>query len=178
MENMFSVPERNEVSEANQSIFDNLKKSLGFVPNLYANFAYSDNALAVFLAAQNGKSSLSSKEKEIVNLVVSQVNTCEYCLSAHSKFAKMNGFSDEQILEIRGGRASFDPKYDALSKLSKSVAENKGHADPSVVEKFLSQGYSKGALVDVIMLTGLRIITNYVFALTNPPVDFPAVPQL
>jgi hypothetical protein len=32
----FTVPTRSEVSENNQVIFDNLQKSLGFVPNLYA----------------------------------------------------------------------------------------------------------------------------------------------
>ncbi|TFF35489.1 carboxymuconolactone decarboxylase family protein [Mucilaginibacter psychrotolerans] len=178
MENIFNVPDRNEVSAANQTIFDTLKKSLGFVPNLYANFAYSDDALSAFLAAQGAKSSLTGKEKEIVNLVVSQVNTCVYCLSAHSKFAKMNGFSDEQIMEIRSGSASFDPKYDALAKLAKSIAENKGQAAPAIVENFLNQGYSKGSIIDVVMLAGLRIITNYVYALTSPPVDFPAVPAL
>lgn len=178
METTFNVPGRNEVSEANQTIFDTLSKSIGFVPNLYANFAYSDNALSAFLAAQGAKTSLTGKEKEIVNLIVSQVNTCVYCLSAHTKFAKMNGFTDEQIMEIRGGQASFDARYDALVKLAKSIAENKGHADTAVVDTFIAQGYSKGSVIDVILLAGLRIITNYVYALTNPPVDFPSVPSL
>jgi len=178
MENIFTVPDRNEVSAGNQTIFDTLKKSIGFVPNLYANFAFSDEALNTFLTAQGSKSSLTGKEKEIINLVVSQVNDCEYCLSAHSKFASMNGFSDEQIMEIRGGHASFDSKYDALVKLAKSVAANKGHAEPEIVENFLSNGYTKGSIIDVIMLTGLRIITNYVYAMTNPTIDFPAVKAL
>ncbi|GAA4318054.1 peroxidase-related enzyme [Mucilaginibacter gynuensis] len=178
MENIFTVPERNQVSEGDQAIFDTLQKSLGFVPNLYANFAYSEHALSAFLTAQGAKSSLSNKEKEIVNLVVSQVNNCEYCLSAHSKFAKMNGFSDEQIIGIRKGEASFDPKFDALVKLAKSIAENQGHADAETVKAFLAQGYSKGTVIDVIFLTGLRIITNYVYALTKPTVDFPAVPAI
>ena len=30
----FNVPTREEVSEKNQGIFDNLEKALGFVPNL------------------------------------------------------------------------------------------------------------------------------------------------
>lgn len=35
----FSIPLREEVSENNQAIFDNLQKALGFVPNLYAYYA-------------------------------------------------------------------------------------------------------------------------------------------
>ena len=38
-----TVPAYEQVSPANQAIFDNLKKGLGFVPNLYATFAHSDN---------------------------------------------------------------------------------------------------------------------------------------
>ncbi len=51
----FTVPARDEVTPANQAIFDNLHKALGFVPNLYAAIAYSDNGLARYLANQNAK---------------------------------------------------------------------------------------------------------------------------
>jgi alkylhydroperoxidase family enzyme len=75
----FTVPTRDQVSPNNQLIFDNLKSALGFVPNLYATIAYSKNGLERFLAYQNAKTSLSNKEKEAVNLIVSQVNGCIYC---------------------------------------------------------------------------------------------------
>ena len=91
----FEVPTREQVSETNQHIFDNLKKGIGMVPNLYATFAHSDNALSSYVTLQSMKSSLSNKEKEVVNLVVSQINDCIYCLSAHTAIGKMNGFSDD-----------------------------------------------------------------------------------
>src|SRR5258708_30262349 len=94
------VPTREEVSLANQAIFDSLKKNLGVVPNLYATFAHSEHALGNYLAFQNGKSSITGKAREVVNLVVSEVNSCEYCLAAHTMIGKKSGFTDEQILEI------------------------------------------------------------------------------
>ena len=127
-----TVPTRNEVSANNQAIFDQLQKSLGFVPNLYAYYAKNETALPDYLALQNRKSTLKAKEREIINLVVSQHNGCRYCQSAHTVLGKMNGFTEDQILEIRGGRASFDAKLDALAQFSLSVAENKG----SVVFRF------------------------------------------
>lgn len=65
----FNVPTRDEVSPNNQAIFDNLKSAIGFVPNLYATIAYSEHGLGNYLQLQNGKTSLSKKEKELVNLV-------------------------------------------------------------------------------------------------------------
>ena len=53
----FNVPKREEVSAANKAIFDNLEKALGFVPNLYATFAYSQNALGNYLTFANAKTS-------------------------------------------------------------------------------------------------------------------------
>ncbi|RED48843.1 carboxymuconolactone decarboxylase family protein [Seonamhaeicola aphaedonensis] len=174
----FNVPTREEVSENNQAIFDNLNKALGFVPNLYATYAHSDTALQNYLNFANAKTSLSAKEKEVVNLAVSEVNSCIYCLSAHTTIGKMNGFTDEQILELRAGEASFDNKLDALARLAKNITENRGRTDSIVLENFFSVGYTKGNLIDVISLVGEKTISNYIHSTTQIPVDFPEVQPL
>lgn len=174
----FNVPTREDVSSNNQAIFDNLKNALGFVPNLYATYAYSDTALENYLTFANAKTSLSAKEKEVVNLAVSQVNNCLYCLSAHTAIGKMNGFTDEQILELRAGKASFDSKLDALAKLAKNITENRGKTDAAVLENFLNAGYTKGSVIDVISLVGDKTISNYINNTTEIPVDFPVAQPL
>ncbi|MEP3837280.1 MAG: carboxymuconolactone decarboxylase family protein [Algibacter sp.] len=174
----FNVPTREEVSENNQAIFDNLNKALGFVPNLYATYANSDTALENYLNFAKAKTSLSAKEKEVVNLAVSQVNDCIYCLSAHTAIGKMNGFSDDQILELRAGRASFDNKLDALAKLAKNVTENRGKTEANVLENFFNAGYTKGNLIDTISLVGDKTISNYIHSTTQVPVDFPVAQPL
>ncbi len=173
-----NVPTRDEVSPANQAIFDKLKSSLGTVPNLYATLAHSEHALGSYLAFQNAKSSITGKAREIVNLVVSQVNGCEYCLAAHTMIGKMNGFTDEQILEIRSGKASFDAKFDALARLVKNITVNRGHADQALVDAFFAAGWTKANLVDTIVVIGDKTVTNYLHSTTHVPVDFPAAPQL
>ena len=176
--NTFNVPTKNEVSENNQAIFNQLEKGLGFVPNLYASFAHSETALGNFLAIGNGKTSFSAKEKEVINLTVSQVNECVYCLSAHTAIGKMNGFSDDQILELRAGEASFDSKLDALAKFARNVAINRGATTTETVENFYAAGYTKGSLADAIILIGEITITNYFHKTTEVPVDFPVAQTL
>ncbi len=173
-----SVPNREQVSPANQALFDNLTKTIGSVPNLFAVYAHSENALGTYLALSSAKTSLRAKEKEVVNLVVSQINGCEYCLAAHTAISKMQGFTDDQILEIRRVNITFDSKLDALAKLAKSIAENKGHADPQVVENFYAAGYNEGSLIDVVIVVGDKTITNYIYALTGIPIDFPIAPAI
>ena len=173
-----TVPTRDTVSPANRALFDNLEKGLGMVPNLYAMLAHSETALGNYLAFQNAKSSINGKAREVVNLVVSQVNGCEYCLAAHTAIGGMVGFTPEQIVEIRRGRASFDPKLDALARLVLNISIERGHADPAVVSAFLAAGWTQGNLVDVIVVIGDKTVTNYLHGATKVPVDFPAAPKI
>lgn len=174
----FTVPARDAVSPANQGLFDALQGQLKFVPNLYATLAYSEHALGTYLTLQSAKSSINAKSREVVNLVVSQVNACDYCLAAHTAIGKMNGFTDAQILEIRSGRASFDAKLDALTRLTRSIAIGRGKPDAALVDAFFAAGWTKENLVDVIVTIGDKTITNYLHGVTNVPVDFPAAPTL
>lgn len=171
----FPVPSRDQVASANQAIFDNLQKALGFVPNLYATFAHSDTALATYLALQNAKSSLTPREREVINLVVSQVNRCKYCLAAHTVLGKMNGFSEIQILAIRRAEIDFDPKLDALARFVRSVALERGHGSTAARDALLAAGYTPANLVDALVVIGDKIISNYLHSVTDVPVDFPAV---
>lgn len=172
------VPTRDQVSPANQALFDNLKKGLGRVPNLYATLAHSETALGTYLALQNARSSLSAQAREVINLVVSQVNACEYCLAAHTAIGKMVGFTPAQILEIRRGAAAFDPRLDALARLVRSIASERGHADPALLQAFFDAGWTEGHLVDAIVVIGDKTVTNYLHGTTKVPVDFPAAPAL
>ncbi len=174
----FQVPTREHVSAANQALFDSLKKSLGMVPNLYATLALSEHALGNYLAFQNARSSINGKAREVVNLVVSQVNGCQYCLAAHTVIGGMVGFTPEQILAIRGGSAAFDARLDVLARLVKDIATERGHADPARVQAFLDAGWTQENLVDVIVVIGDKTVTNYLHATTQVPVDFPAAPAL
>lgn len=169
----FSVPGRETVSETNQAIFDSLQKGLGFVPNLYATFAYSDNALGTYLNLQNAKSSLRAKEREVINLVVSQVNDCRYCQAAHTALGKMNGFTDEQILEIRRTAVTFDAKLAALATFVKEVTENRGRPSAAALDAYFAAGYTRENLIDTLVVIGDKIISNYLHGITQIPIDFP-----
>lgn len=152
-----TVPTRDDVSPANQALFDALTKQLGFVPNLYATFALSEHALGSYLALQSAKSSINAKAREVVNLAVSQVNECAYCLAAHTALGKMNGFTDAQILEIRSGAATFDAKFDALARLTRAIALNRGHIDQALIDAFFAAGWTKANLIDVIVTIGDKV---------------------
>lgn len=173
----FNVPTRDQVSPLNQIQFDNLHKALGMVPNLYAAMAYSENGLARYLAFQGAKTSLTNKEKEAVNLVVSEVNGCRYCQSAHTVLGKMNGFSETDTLDLRSGESK-NPKLNALVRLGKEITETKGRVSESTLKDFYEAGYNDGALVDLILQISDKVAMNYLHNLTKVKIDFPLAAEL
>ncbi len=175
---IFSIPTRDEVSENNQILFDNLKDSIGFVPNLYAYIAINNYALEDYLKFKNRKITLNAKEREVIYLVTSQINGSIYCQSVHTLIGKMNGFTNEQIIELRAGESSFDPRLDALVRITSSIVTNKGKANRASIEAFFRAGYTEVNLIDVIVLIGDKIISNYIYNLVGFEVDFPLVTKL
>jgi uncharacterized peroxidase-related enzyme len=174
----FPVPARATVSSSNQAIFDSLAKALGMVPNLFATLAHSETALGDYLTLQNRKTTLTAKERETINLVVSQVNGCPYCLSAHTVLGKMNGFTDGQVLELRGGSASFDARLDALAQFVRVTTESRGHPSAAAVDAVFAAGYTAANVIDIVMTIGDKMITNFLHGVSQVPIDFPLAPNL
>ena len=174
----FQVPTREEVSTDNQAIFDNLKSKLTFVPNLYAYYAKNETALGDYLTFQNRKSTLKAKEKEVINLVISQYNGCRYCQSAHTVIGKMNGFTEDEILDIRKGNTLADAKLNALAQFTLSAVENRGSATETAKNALFEAGYTEANLIDVAIIIGEKTISNYIHNLADFPIDFPVAPEL
>ncbi|MBO9153518.1 carboxymuconolactone decarboxylase family protein [Chitinophaga sp. GCM10012297] len=171
----FLMPNEQNISEKNKKIFGELKGLFGVVPNIFAAFASSENGLENYFNYLTQKSSLSDREREVVSLVVSQVNQCPYCLSFHSAIAARLGFSNEQILDIRANDIRFDRKLKAVAALAHNIAFTKGRIVGDILEDFYEAGYDQGHLVDVVLAVGNITTLNLLYAITNVPIDWPKV---
>lgn len=171
----FVVPAEQNISDKHKKIFGELKVLYGKVPNIFAAFASSENGLENYFNYLTQKSSLSGREREVVNLVVSQVNECQYCLSFHSEIASRLGFTNEEILNIRANDINFDRKLKALAALAHNIATTRGRIVGDILEDFYEAGYDQGHLVDVVLAVGNIWTLNLLYAITNVPIDWPKV---
>lgn len=174
----FSIPSRTELTSENQTIYDDVNSKLGFVPNIYAYLAKHPSALADYLQFIGRKSTLNAKEREAISLVVSEINGCKYCQSAHTALGKMNGFTDDEILLIRKNEATFDKKIDALVNLAASLTENRGKASQEATDAFFNAGYTEENFIDVTFGVADKIITNFLARTAEIKIDFPVVTAL
>ncbi len=171
----FTVPSKEQLSPGSQAIVEQVKKRIGKVPNLYAMIGSSAVALQAFLDfdAAFSKGVFTAKEREVIALATSEVNGCGYCLAAHTGTALKNGLTLEDTLAIRKGNIA-DERLNAITQLVKSIVENNGHPQAGLLDNFYTAGYGDDAMMELIGLVAVRIFTNYVYAVTDIPIDFPA----
>jgi len=170
---------REQASPSVQPIFDVLKSKVGMVPNLYATIANSANTLPAYLAFDEalGKGVFSAKERQAIFLVVSQVNGCHYCQSAHTAIGKMNGFTEEETIQLRTATVA-DKKLNALTTLAAEITRNHGKPSAQAVANFHSAGYGADALVELVAHIGYKSVANYLHNIADFPIDFPLAKEL
>lgn len=171
----FKVPSRDQLAPDAQAIYDQFQQSLGKMPNLYATIGYSANALATYTQYVKGqaKNTFHARDREGIYLIVSQLNGCEYCLASHTASAIKAGWKEEDTLLVRAGTHP-DKKWQAIYGIVRSVIENKGAVDDPLLNAFYALGFNEAALMDLLVLINVMSFTNYVFRLTQIPIDFPA----
>ena len=171
------APER--IGAETQVLLSEIKRRTGKIPNLYATIGYSAHALKGFLDFEESlnKGAFTAKEREAIALVVSEVNHCAYCLAAHTALALKRGFSKEETILLRKGIAK-DMKLNTVIQVAKSIAENKGKVSALLLDSFFVEGYTESALIELTGLVAVRVFTNYVYAMSDIPVDFPAAERL
>ena len=173
------VPTRDQVDTKANAIFDNIEKSLGMVPNLYATIGYHSNILEGYLNYSGlvGNESYSKKEVEAIKLAVSEVNNCQYCKAAHTMLAKMNGFTEEETIDIRTGRVA-DTRLNTLVQVAQELTAKRGKISDELKDQFFDGGFDNKALIELIAIVNVVSFTNYVHNATEVPVEFPLAPAL
>lgn len=89
-------------AEGAEAAYKDIQDTLGVVPSFFKAFPQAGiaGAWAEFKAVQlNPRTALSGKEKELIGLAVSAQIPCRYCVYFHTRAAKLNGATEEEIRE-------------------------------------------------------------------------------
>ncbi|HET54839.1 MAG TPA: carboxymuconolactone decarboxylase family protein [Ignavibacteria bacterium] len=79
---------------------------------------------------------------------------------------------DEGIIEaLRTGEPIKDEKLEALRKFTQTVVERRGWLEENDIEEFLSAGYNKAQLLEVIVGVVQKTLSNYINHIVQTPLD-------
>lgn len=158
---------------AAKEILAGAKKSLGFVPNLYAIMAEAPALVKAYTTLSRifDETSLSATERQVVLLTVSYENGCEYCIAAHSVIAKMQHVPDDVVQAIRAGRPIADKKLEPLRRFAAAVVTSRGWPSDTDTAAFLSVGYGRQQVLEVVLGVGIKTLSNYANHIAETPLD-------
>lgn len=168
----FHIHTAQTAPEAKQLI-DGAQQAFGFLPNLLGIMAEAPALLEGYmtLAGIFDKTDLTATERQIVLMVNNRLNGCTYCMAAHTGISKSQGISDGVIEALRQGTQIADPKLEALRVFAVRVNETRGWPEHGDIDALLTAGYSKRTVLEVILGTSLKVMSNYTNHIARTPLD-------
>lgn len=165
----------NKVNE----VFEDIKRNFGMIPNLFKAYALRPEILeatwnrvkAVMVAGE-----LPRQLKEMIAVVVSKVNGCQYCINAHSGALKMMGVPQQQVRQLVDNFETTDLSEDVKVVLRLAVKSTKA---PEMItdleiEELRKLEFSDAKIIEIFSVVDLFTSFNRFLDTLSVPIDFPA----
>ena len=159
--------------EASKPFLEGAKKAFGFEANLLGNMAEAPALLEGYLTLSGifDKTNLSATEQQIILMTNNRLNGCTYCMAAHTTISQGQKVPADIIEALRNGTPIADPKLEALRTFAAVINETRGWPDAADVEAFLAAGYTRQTVLEVILGTSLKVMSNYTNHITKTVLD-------
>ena len=159
--------------EASKPLLENAQKAYGFVPNLLGTMAEAPALLEGYMTLSKivGKTALSETERQIILMTNNRLNGCTYCMAAHTTISKGAGVSDDVIDALRNNTPIADAKLEALRQFSIVVNESRGWPTDAQVQALIDAGYTRQTVLEVVLATALKVLSNYTNHIAETEVD-------
>ena len=124
-------PAQGAAGEAARQARTEIERAMGQVPGMFRFFpdAGVAGAWTEFRDLQMGETALPGKVKELIGLAVAAQVPCSYCVYFHTRAARLNGATDEEIREAVGMAAVTRHWSTVLNGSGQDFAEFRQEAD-------------------------------------------------
>ena len=171
-----TVPSRDSAPAASRPFLDAVFKKLGVVPNLFRAIALSPATLEGYLSFNGALSkALDVKTRERIAIAVAQINSCDYCLSAHTYLGINVAKLTPEDLALNRNGDSTDPKAAAAVRFAAKVAETRGQVSDADIAAVKMAGFSDAQIVEIVGLVAENVFTNFLNNVAQTDIDFPVV---
>lgn len=158
--------------DASKSLLDGVRNAWGFIPNLQATLAESPLALGAYDGLFNAvarQSTFTPAEQQAIYLAINVFHECEYCTSGHTWLARNAKLDEQAISALRNNTPIADTRLEALRVFAVKVVEARGFAGDGAVDQFISAGFSKAQVLEIVAIIATKTISNYTNHLTHTP---------
>ncbi|MBO9464372.1 Carboxymuconolactone decarboxylase family protein [Pelagimonas phthalicica] len=168
-----NLPMVDPLPEQTQKYFDICQDKLGMVPNVLRAHAFDIDKLNAFTALYNdlmlADSGLSKLEREMIAVVVSAINRCFYCLTAHG--AAVRELSGDpklgEMLVMNWRVADLSQRQRAMLNFAEKVTKASAEIAEYDREALRDAGFSDRDIWDIANVTGFFNMSNRVASATD-----------
>lgn len=163
MKNGYKIYDMSNASASAKPILEEVKAHYQFVPNALGAMVESPEAVKAYLALDDlvNQNSLTDEQRHVVFLTITREYDCGYCVAAHTAFAQMGQVKGEHIGNLREGKPLEDPKLHALQTFAARMVQTGGQVSEKELETFLSHGYTRRHVLDIITMMANKLIAVY-----------------
>lgn len=169
----FTLHTKDTAPAGSHGVMEAYMAKFGFVPNLIGVMSESPAATQGYAQTYEllGQTDFTPAEQQLLFLTVSRANECTYCVAAHTMAGKMMGLDDETLSAVRDGRPILDPRLAALSQFALKIVEKRGHVSRDDINDFLTAGYTRAQILEVLLAVATKTISNYMNHIAETPLD-------
>lgn len=152
---------------------DSINRSMKTVPNIFKVAAKAPAVLEGLLAFSRSLKAckLSAKEREQIAIVVAEINSCNYCLAAHSTLGKMAGMNEKEIVNTLTGQG-LPERESLIISFAKAVVERRGQVSSTDYEQLMRSSVTEEEALEIVAVVVENIFTNYINNVAKTPLDF------
>ncbi|MEC8500594.1 MAG: peroxidase-related enzyme [Pseudomonadota bacterium] len=162
------LPQLDPLPAATQKYFDICTDKLGMVPNVLQAHAFSIDKLNAFTGLYNelmlADSGLTKLEREMIAVVVSSINRCFYCLTAHGAAVRElsgNPILGEQLV-MNYRTAELDARQRAMLDFTALLTRASYTVEEAHRQSLRDVGFSDRDIWDIINVAAFFNMTNRV----------------
>ena len=169
----FNIHDENTAPAASQPVLAGVRKSLGFVPNLFGVLAEAPVAVEAYgtLNELFTRSSFTPTERHVVWFANIYENDCTYCMAAHTGLAKLENVPEEVVEATRSGEPYPDARLEALRQFTRSLVVNRGWTSDEELDTFLAAGFTKQHVLEILVGVAHKVISTYANHIAKTPLD-------
>jgi uncharacterized peroxidase-related enzyme len=166
--NALDLPRVDPLPEATQKYFDICQDKLGMVPNVLQSYAFDIEKLNTFTAMYNdimlANSGLTKLEREMIAVVVSSINKCFYCLTAHGAAVRQLSGDPKlgEMLVMNWRVAELDERTAAMLLFAENLTMASAKTTEADRQALRDVGFSDADIFDIASVAGFFNMTNRV----------------
>ena len=160
------TPDESELPDEVRSLYEKPLEKLGFVPNVLRAWALRPSHLLRWNGHMDelmrGESGLTKAQREMIAVVVSVMNRCNYCIVSHT--AALRKLTGDPVLadQIAASYkyAELEPKERAMLDFAVKLTEESHRCGPENVEALRAAGWSDEDIFDIAETAAMFNLTN------------------